>query len=234
MYDIAICEDDTVLQRHMMQLCHMSLNEMEIEHTIAVFSSAEELEKTIEKGTAYDLLILDIILEGKSGMELAEDLRTKSNRVSIIFVTGAEEYLEEGYGVQPVHFLLKPISKKKLRKALEADWKMNHSPKNIALRFNGNTSVIPLSDIWYIEVSDHDVVVNMRQGTKRIRSSLSEMEELLPKQNFCRCHNSYLVNLEHIEEINRYSVTLKNNLKVPVGRRYYTEAQHKLIRYLNE
>lgn len=57
-------------------------------------------------------------MQGENGMQLAKSLRENGNRVGIIFITGSEDYLLEGYSVQPVNYLLKPVSKETLKKRL--------------------------------------------------------------------------------------------------------------------
>ena len=111
-YKLAVCEDDEMIQKELCGLCGGILDEEGVSHEITVFSSAGELETALsEKGMEYDLLLLDIIMPGMTGMEFAQALRQRRDRTSIIFVTGNEEYLLEGYSVQPIHFLLKPVSR---------------------------------------------------------------------------------------------------------------------------
>lgn len=75
-YRVAVCEDDSALREELRSLCHDILEEDGIGHEITVFSSAQELDRVLkEKGQPFDLLILDIQMEGMTGMELAKTLR---------------------------------------------------------------------------------------------------------------------------------------------------------------
>ena len=92
-YRLAICEDDPLVRDEMCALCRDILTEEQIEHEVTLFSSAEELEKILaESEHPFDLLLLDIQMEGMNGLELAQNLRKKGDRVSILFVTGCENY----------------------------------------------------------------------------------------------------------------------------------------------
>ena len=119
-YKLAVCEDDEMIRKELCGLCGGILDEEGVCYEITVFSSAAEVEAALyEKGEVYDLLLLDIVMPGMSGMEFAQALRQRRNRTSIIFVTGNEEYLLEGYSVQPVQFLLKPGRRDQDRSGVE-------------------------------------------------------------------------------------------------------------------
>ena len=77
-YRLAICEDDPLVRDEMCALCRDILTEEQIEHEVTPFSSAEELEKILaESEHPFDLLLLDIQMEGMNGLELAQNLRKK-------------------------------------------------------------------------------------------------------------------------------------------------------------
>lgn len=233
-YRLAICEDDGTIREKLSSLCHDILQEDGIEHEITAFSSAEELEKLLLAETApFDLLLLDIQMEGMTGMELAKSLRRRGDRVSILFVTGCEDYLPEGYDVQPIHFLLKPVSREALAGALRTDWRLNHRPKTAVLRIGGKTVSLPLAEIRYIESYNHNIVIHQASGNRSYLLSLSEAEKQLPPGQFCRCHNSYLVNMEYVEEISRKELSLRGGIRLPIGRAYYKSLQSAFIRFMN-
>ena len=234
-YRLAICEDDNAIRKELSALCRDILMEDGIGHEITEFCSADALDCVLKEESApFDLLILDIQMDGMSGMELAKSLRQRGNRVSILFVTGCEDYLPEGYGVQPVHFLLKPVSRGALAGALRTDWNLNHKPKTVTMRFGGRTVSLVLADIRYIESYNHSIVVHQADGNRTYLLSLSELEKQLASKQFCRCHNSYLVNLDYVEEIGRTKLMLRDGSSIPVGRTYYKLLQSAFVCFLNQ
>lgn len=234
-YRLAVCEDDPLLQEEICRHCKELLEEAGIPHDITVFFSAEELEDLLEQeGEVFDILLLDIKLKKKSGMELAKDLRARNDRVSIIFLTGYEEYLREGYEVQPVHFLLKPFQPEQLKEALWTDWKLNHKPRTVTLQRGARSLRISLESILYAESGgNHSLRIILQEGKEDFSMTLTELESLLPPGQFIRCHNSYLVSLEHMREFGRTSVCLDNRQKIPIGRRYYKDCQEAFVSYMN-
>lgn len=233
MYRLAICEDDPHIKKNLCELCEEILSEMEVEHQSEVFSTVGELEDALIKQEPFHLLLLDIVVGEMNGIEFARELRKKENRISIIFITSHEEYLRDGYSVQPVQFLIKPVKKEALREAIMTDRKQNHCTKAVILQSGTAVRALILADIYYVESCNHVVKVYMEKETGKFKMSLSEMERRLPSRAFCRCHNSYLVNMACVREITRTCVVLNDGTEVPVGRRYYKEVQHRFVEYLN-
>ncbi len=236
-YRLAVCEDDRAAQEEICRLCDDILTQDGIGHRIVPFSSATELGRSLEAGAApFDLLVLDIEMRdrGKTGMELARELRRRRDRTSILFVTGHEEYLAEGYDVQPVHFLLKPPDRGKLAEALHIDWEFNHSPRTVLLQRGGRALRLVLSEVRYIETGpNHSVKISTTGRGYLFQASLAYMETMLPARSFARCHKSYLVNLAHVAEMDREGIVLDNGEQLPVGRKYAKSCQTAFIEYLN-
>ena len=219
---------------HLRGLCGEVLREMGIEHEIFPFPTATALDEAVGPGPApYDLLILDILMEGMTGMELARALRRRDDPVSIIFLTSSEEYLLEGYGVQPIHYLLKPVTRAALSGAVETDWRRNHSRKRFLLSVGGKTVSLWAPDIRYFESMNHSVTARLAEGERTFPLSLTEVERRLPPGMFTRCHNSYAVNMAYIEDIARTEITLRGGVRLPIGRKYYKSFQSEFIRYAN-
>lgn len=234
-YRIAVCDDDNIIRESLCTFCREILTEDGIVYELTAFSSASELERKLNAESGlFDLLILDIQMDGMTGMELAHSLRAKGDRVSIIFVTACDDYLSEGYGVQPIHFLLKPVRREALASALHTDLKLNHLPKTAVLHIGNRILHLPLTDIKYIESYNHSIVIHQTTDSNTYYSSLADIEKQLPTGNFARCHNSYLVNLNEVQEIGRTELILQNGETLPVGRAYYKSFQSAFIRYINQ
>lgn len=233
-YRLAICEDDPQEGEQLQALCDEILTQRRIEHTLRRFSSADALARAIEQDSAaFDLLLLDIQMEGKSGMELARELYRNRAPVRFLFITGNPGYALEGYAVHPIHYLLKPVDRDALAEVLAQDWQAHRRTDALLLRYGGKTLRLPVAEIWYIESSNHTVTIRTRQTAYQVPLSLSEVERLAPAGVFCRSHNSYLINLGQVEEIGRMSLRLRDGTELPVGRRYYRGLQTAFVHYLN-
>ena len=234
-YRLAVCEDDPVVLEGIGRFCGEVLTEEQIAYEITAFSSAEELEAAIKgKEQAFHLLLLDIKLENKSGMELAQELRRYDERTSIIFITGYESYMGMGYEVQAAQFLTKPLSWDKLRTALLREWKQKHCPRTILLQ-KGRQSLRILTDEFLYAEADgrHGVRMALREGCEHFAISLTELEEKIPGESCLRCHNSYLVNLNHVRRLEQQTFLLDCGETVPVSRKYWKKCQEALVDSVN-
>ncbi len=233
MYKVAICDDENTIMDDICSLCADVLNLKEIDYSISPFENAEALEEALDTGESFDLIILDVNLTGKSGLDLATELRKRNDMTSIIFISSHEGYLRYGYSIQPIHFLIKPVDFNMLYNAISADLRINHSTSQILLNFKNKSYTINTSDIIYIEIIGHSLFIHTEEGKTTFRQTMAEIEQMLPGEFFCRCHNSYIVNLRYIDEFSRTEITLNNGTVLPIGRRYCDSFQKKFIRYMN-
>lgn len=235
-YRLAICEDDSIVREGIHRFCEETLTKENISHEIKEFSGAEELDEALKaEPEAFDLLILDIMLGEKSGMELAKDVRRWDEKTSIIFVTGYQEYIEMGYDVQASQFLIKPIVWDKLRTALLRDCRKKYGQKNVVLQKGRKLLKLPLEDILYAEADGrHGVLIFFSEGTESFPINLSKLEEQIEGKQFVRCHNSYLVNLKHIRRLDKQNLILDNGQDLPISRTYLKKCQEMLIACINQ
>lgn len=220
MYRVAVCEDEKNLREDLCAQCAAILSELQIEHTVTPYSSAEELEAAFSAGAEFSLLCLDILMDGKTGMKLAQELRERDDRTSILFITGSTEFLKDGYSVRPIQYLLKPVSREDLEQAIKTDLRLYHQPRTVTFRVAGRTFVLPAEDILCAESRDHGSVLHTTHGEQFILCPLSQMQKYLPKDRFCRCHNSFIVNLFHIRRVSSRTICLTDGRDLSIGRRY--------------
>lgn len=233
MYRVAVCEDEPNLREALCAQCRGILGRLAVFHEVVPFATAEGLEEALSKGAQFDLLCLDILLTGKSGMELALDVRKRDDRVSILFITVSTDFLLEGYGARPIQYLLKPVREEDLEKALRTDLRLHHQPSLVTLKSGSKTTVLPWPEIRYVESRNHSCIFHMVRYEPVLALNLTQVEGLLPKEQFSRCHNSYLVNMTQIQKVNSREILLFDGERLPIGRRYSQQFQEEFVRYLN-
>lgn len=233
MYRVAVCEDEPDLREDLSGLCRDILAKIEVEHSITLFSSAEELQSALNRGSRFDLMCLDILMPGQNGMELARGIRQHDDRVSLLFITSSTDFLQEGYSVRPIQYLLKPVEMEKLEAALPTDLLLHHQPRTISLQAGGKTVVFWLRDILYIEGRDHGTYVVTEQDEHFFRLSLQEVEKQLPAEEFCRCHRSFVVNLPQIRDVSSHEILLGGDKRLPIGRGSQNQFRQQFNAYLN-
>lgn len=202
------------------------------------YESAEAFLSAYEDAPADrpNLLLLDVEMKHLSGVALARRLRETGDReTEIIFTTSHTEFIGEGYEVDALHYLIKPIAREKLYPALDrAVEKLSRPvPCVIVTTADGETVRIPTADILYLEAFLHETAIHTLYTEYRTKTAFSAFlalcEEKAPGA-FYRCHRSYAVALSHIRVINRRTVTVGTSA-LPLARGKYEEVNRAFIRY---
>jgi DNA-binding LytR/AlgR family response regulator len=146
----------------------------------------------------------------------------------IIFITGYDEYMPEGYDVAALHYLIKPVSEQKLREVLNRAVNNINAESRILLFKNTDGPVrVEADDILYAEIFSHyDEIhaMGVAQGYSfRVKTTMGELSAQLG-DGFFRCHRSYIVGMAHVKGIARYSVLMDNGVRVPLSRKLYEAA----------
>ena len=230
MYRLAICDDEQAdvvyLQSFLEKWAESTRTVLKIES----YPSAEAFLFQYEEDKAFDLLLLDIEMGEMSGVELARKIRQENHAVQIIFITGYMEYIAEGYDVEALHYLHKPVTAEKLYAVLDrAAERLKAKEKALCLVLPGMVARVPFHEIRYLEVQRNYVTV---QGAEAytVKKTLSELEEELD-ESFCRTGRSYIVNLRFVKKITRTQVILKDGKELPLSRNFYEKINRAMIQY---
>ena len=197
---------------------------------VTTFTSAESFLFAYEDNKAYDVLLLDVEMKNITGIELAKRIRKDNNRAEIIFITSHFEFVGEGYEVDALHYLIKPISENKLMQVLnKAARKLSVRPPSVIINCDGETVKLFEADILYIESFLHYIMIRTEDKEYRIKESLSAFEQKL-SDDFYRIHRSYLVSLKHITRISRTSVHI-GKTQLPLSRGKYDDINRAFIEH---
>lgn len=215
---VAIVEDDVPQAELLSDFLSRFAQEKGFQLTTERFSSAVEMAETY-KGQ-FDILFLDIMMPGQTGMELAHEIRKNDPKTAIIFVTSLSQFAIEGYEVEALDYILKPLIYGEFRiKMLRAFSKMKLDSEPV-IRFEGQNGIfiIPVSNILYCETSGHSVIYHTSSGDFRKRIAMKQAENDLPAADFLRINSCYLVARKEIQGLENRFVILKNGERLLVSR----------------
>ncbi len=183
---------------------HCSLN-------VSVFNNPNDFLTTYSSD--YDLVLMDIEMPGLNGIETAKELRRIDSRVVLMFITNMAQYAINGYEVEAVDFVIKPVSYPdfvlKLQKAMR--YIVRNQDKKLILNTQDSVVHIHVSDIYYIEVIRHYLIYHTVNGDYTVRGVMKEVEADLLEYHFVRSNHCYLVNLKYVESIRGNTVKLNGN-----------------------
>lgn len=175
------------------------------------------------------LLLLDIEMRQINGMELAKKLRAAGDMLPIVFVTGFSEYMNDGYEVEALHYLLKPVSKERLFSVLDKYLQRRPPEKEILLECGETTLHLSPDAIVYCEAMGKKTNVHLSDGKiMDCSAGISGFTKTLPDE-FVMCHRSYIVNLRYVRSIGKNELRLDDGTAVPISRRLYKEINEKFI-----
>lgn len=219
---IGICDDEEaqrlLIQKYVEEWAHDSKIGLETK----LFASGESFWFAWEDDSAYDLLVFDIEMGQMSGMELAARIRRKDEDIPILFVTGYDSYMAQGFEVAALHYLLKPLRKEKLFAVLDKFNKMRlrrTQEEKLLFRAEEGPLSLQVSRIWYIEAMAHQCILYTEDASHVLCAPIGEMvRQLCGRREFVRCHRSYLVNVRHISAIVKPELVLDDGRRIPVSR----------------
>ena len=232
---MAICDDNPADTQIIQKYAEDWLKQQGIEAALVCFPSAESFLFQYEESQPYDLLFLDVEMGEMDGVALAKELRTRGDTAQIVFITGYTDYMAQGYDVEALHYLIKPVDEQKLYAVLDRAVKRIAQPvKHILLETAEGIVRLNAVDVMFAEAMGHVLQLHTIDGmTHEARMSMKDAEKLLG-EGFVRCHRSYLVNLKHIRRITRTDVVLDNGKVLPLSRRLYEAVNHAFIAHYRE
>lgn len=236
MYYIALCDDKIEELDKAEDMLRIYQQHCECNFFIRRFQKAEELIRAVSKKEYIpDLIIMDIFMPGKLGVDAAKELREMEIGCQIIFLTVSKEYALEAFQVDAVQYLLKPVVQEelfqvldKVRKKAEEDRK-----KYLVIRSGRNLCRIPMQDIVYVEAQKKYQYLYLTNGTQyMLRLTMLKIYEMLSEyEEFVKVGVSYIINLMHVESISAQMIQLDNQKQIYLPRGVYPVLKEQYFHY---
>ena len=231
MLEIAIVEDEESYRNTLCEYLRKYETETEEEIHISVFTDGDEIVENY--AAKFDIILMDIEMQFMNGMEAARKIRESDTSVIIIFITNMAQYAIQGYEVDALDYVLKPISyfafSQRIKRAVGRMKKREEHYINIVSK-NG-VNKVAVSEIGWIESEGHRLTYHAKdQVYESTLHSMKEIEKQLEDYNFYRCNKGYLVNLAHVKAI-RDGWAILTNGQVMISRAKKSDFQKALTTY---
>lgn len=237
MYRIALCDDETAeLNKTERMLSSYKKQHPETDFIFECFERADELVYMVkEKGYLPDLILMDIYMPEKMGIEAARELRAAGNEGRIIFLTTSREHALEAFQVDAAQYLVKPLAEEVLFPILDRLLREveEERRKYLVLRIDGRLQKVALNDIVYCEAQGKNQYLCLADGTQRmLRTTMAKISEMLSGyREFVRIGIAYIVNMDYIDSITSQDVFLNNKKKIYLPRGSYQTLRERYFGY---
>ena len=200
------------------------------------FTSSEDLLEAWHHGMMVDAFFLDIQIPGElSGLAVAKEIHSVSEYLPIVFITNFGEYAEEGYKVNALRYLHKPVTQKAVSECMDILWKRwaVQNIDSILIETSSRILRLPINTIIYVEVFGHYCILHTTDNcqTYRVKKSLDVFRKKLPSRLFVQCHRSFIVNILYIRNISNGGITMSNGVVLQMSRNYQSQLIHQFRQY---
>lgn len=226
---IAICDDQAECRYQAEQAIRNCLKGTDL--LIDTFKDGISFLRNSQK-SSYDLVFLDIEMPEIDGITLAKRLRKLHKDVPIIFLTSHIEFALEGYEVNALRYLTKPVDMSKLREVLSYTLRQMQEQRIIWVKDNLCEKKIHIKDILYMEAQNQNVSIFTTTDTYSVRYNLSDYEKELQEDDFLRIHRGYLISLAHVKSVGKGEVLLDDGTSLPVSRSKENTLKESLWQYI--
>jgi DNA-binding LytR/AlgR family response regulator len=221
---ICICDDEKVQRNNLKVIISTQLGLKGIDFHIAECEDGESLLESLNKNkNCFDIIFLDIEMNGMNGIETAKQIRDINDIAVIIFVTGFTDYVFNGYEVRALNYVLKPYKEEKIVDILSQALKQIDSIQNkfLMIQLNRNIYRIYFHDIIYFISDKRKLIVVTDENTYEFYGKLDDIEKEVPSF-FIRIHQRYLVNLNFVSCVEDNELEIKGQ-KLPISRSKYQD-----------
>ena len=223
---LAICEDEQVQRVLIRKRLEDYMAKHHVEAEITEYDSGEQFLED-DKRKEIDIVLLDIYMEGMSGIELAQKMRDEGDSLQIIFITSSNEFAAEAYEVESVYYLKKPVDEEKFVKAMDLAMRKFNKLRSIEIFENRESKKIYLSDIYYVETMYRKLVIHTALDEYVTYMTLSKLMDTIPKEDFAQISRFSLVMLNKVLSFDGHDVLLNNGIRLEVSDKFKDELEEK-------
>ncbi len=236
MIHIAIC-DDSKQERQILAALFKRYQELHATPLqIHIFQNGFSLLDAIDQGKRFDITILDILMPGENGIEIARNIRASGADTEIIFLTSSPEYAVDSYEVKAQNYLLKPITEEKFFASIDsilAELDEKDTASFIIYTTEKQYSRIRVSSLVYGEVTHRTITLHLADQTMiSAVMTFTEFQDILKAYpDFIYPHRSYAVNMNYIQYVTKSDIILTDGQKIPLSRNNYMKISEQFLNF---
>lgn len=229
---IAVCDDSLDDRERTVNLLHQYFCNKSVLHEIIQYTDGRELLFDFEEDVWFDVVFLDVYVKELLGIDVARKLRRMGYEGHIVFLTGSTDFAMDGYDVEATAYLLKTQRHEKLFSVLDKITRGMYVNTYQVQQYSKIVR-IPYAEILYVESNNSKCILHRSDGqVYTIYKHLQDIEEELRDRRFFRCHRSFLINMDYIQQMEDHFVLSTGDI-VLIRQRNKKEIRQKVLDYMN-
>lgn len=238
MIKIAICDDDKKDRNQLKEFINSYEKEFNIKYCLNLFVSGEELLKS---QFMPDILFLDIAMDKKDGIQVGAEIKQKKAESLIIYTTVLSEKIIAAINyVHSFGYFVKPIDKEKFFQILsdaimQIQHNRNRNKEKIRFLSESNTIIdLRPMDIYYFEYENRKIKIAAKDNTLICKGKINDIADQMKEYGFTMSHQSFVVNLYHIERISAQMLIMRNGEMIPLAQKRASALRKRLMQAAKE
>ncbi|MCH5262061.1 MAG: response regulator transcription factor [Lachnospiraceae bacterium] len=236
MYRIALCDDEQAeIIKTTGMLSDYKKIHPELDLEIETFDSAEKLLENVQEGYAPELILMDIYMDGKDGIEAGRVLRRMGNESRIIFLTASEKHAVEAFRVDATQYLVKPVPETEFFALLDKQFETLYEQrqKYVTLEMDNKIMRVMVRNVVYCEAQGKRQYLHLTDGTQLcVHMSMAGLEELFRAyEGIIRVGKWYIINMDHVEGLDSQTAQMDSGQRLYLSREAYQSFRKQYITY---
>ena len=231
---IAICDDLTECRLSVKCYASEYFKLRHIEYSIDEFKTGTDL---LNSDKSYDILFLDIELGDINGITVAKKIQKQYQNTVILVITAYHQYLDDAMDIQVARYIDKPATQNRIFSALDKAMSViNENVITLHIK-DGQIARLKISDIVYAEAKFKGVFIYTKETTHRIKETMKQLRSMLTASCFAVPHNSYIVNMNYIQNFQRNEIMLAQpylDISISVATRKQAEFKRRFLDFIGE
>lgn len=232
---VAICDDEIFYLDKIKQLIEDYIKKEKILIKLKIYSNSEDLIEEVEQKKYFDIYFLDIVMPEASGLKVAERIRAHSPHAIIILISNFDKYAIQAFELSIFRYIQKKTLDLHFQKTFEAAIKLwyEHQDCCYIISTAKMFQKIKYKDIIYIYKSQKYSVFVLRNGESKIRKTLTDVFNELNSPIFLFVDRCYIINLEHVQKVNKNGLILNNGHSLLMSRKHLEHIKNQLDLFWN-
>lgn len=223
---IAVCDDDNCMATEIEESVRRCGNIIGVE--TEVFDSGSLLLRDIEKGSFYQIYLLDVMMPGIDGFDIAEKIRKKDDSAVIIFITSNKEMMQKAFDVRAFNYLIKGSNPEKIEEVIHrAISYVEDRMSYFSYQKSNDRYMVRCGDIIYLESRLRKMRIIKSDGEDEFYDTMDKVIKRLNPELFARIHKSYIVNLEYVKKLSGSDIILNDGTLLGITANFQREFNTK-------